>query len=193
MILAHPGSPGQRAVKRVCVCMIMIWYGECCQNLLQFVRRCLAWCRSASDRVAATRRSTSRRPTWPSPSLAAQLVPLTAAPRWWSAAAATATSCWTPINTKVRKAALTHTIHSCLCGGDSVCTVDTGQLLSVCVCGGEILCARWTLASCCLCGCFATFYAYPGICCHYVCKQESTRWNIYLSVIMTFISLITVQ
>ena len=89
----------------------MIWYGECCQNLLQFVRRCLAWCRSASDRVAATRRSTSRRPTWPSPSPAAQLVPLTAAPRWWSAAAATATSCWTPINTKVRKAALTHTIH----------------------------------------------------------------------------------
>jgi len=81
----------------------------------------------------------------------------------------------------------------CLCGGDSVCTVDTGQLLSVCMCGGEILCARWTLVSCCLCGCFATFYAYPGICCHYVCKRESTRWNIYLSVIMTFISLITVQ
>jgi len=33
LVLAHPGSPGQRAVKRVCVCVCVCLY-------VQFQRRC---------------------------------------------------------------------------------------------------------------------------------------------------------
>jgi len=28
LVLAHPGSPGQRAVKQVCVCGLHWWYGD---------------------------------------------------------------------------------------------------------------------------------------------------------------------
>ena len=31
LVLAHPGSPGQRAVKRLCVCVcVCVDTGECC-------------------------------------------------------------------------------------------------------------------------------------------------------------------
>jgi len=29
LVLAHPGSPGQRAVKRVCVCVCVFWLSHC--------------------------------------------------------------------------------------------------------------------------------------------------------------------
>jgi len=50
LVPAHPGSPGKRAVKRMCVCVFVLWYlfliGECVLLLcwvFPYLAKRLAW------------------------------------------------------------------------------------------------------------------------------------------------------